>query len=60
MARYEVRLSKDAKKTFLKIHKSLPAIGRKIEHSLDQLADHPFMGAKLKGADGEVRRVSDR
>ena len=57
MNRFEVRLSKDAQKTFLKIRQSLPAIGRKIEQALDLLETRPFAGLKLKGADAEVRRI---
>lgn len=57
MNRFEVRLSRDAEKSLLKIRQSLPAIGRKIEKTLDQLETQPFAGSKLAGSDGEVRRI---
>ena len=55
--RFEVRISRDAEKTFLKIRQSLPAIGRKIENVLDLLETHPFTGSKLEGSHGESRRI---
>ena len=57
MNRFEIRLSRDAEKTFLTIRQSLPAIGRKIQKSLNSLETNPFIGSKLEGADGEVRRI---
>lgn len=57
MSHFEVRLSKDAQKSLIKINESLPAIGRKIWRVLDSLQTHPLAGMKLAGADGEVRRI---
>lgn len=57
MNHFQVRLSRDAEKTYLKIQQSLPAIGSKIKKSLDALETQPFLGSKMEGADGEVRRI---
>ncbi len=57
MNRFEIRLSRDAQKSMIKIHQSLPAIGRKIVRVIDELQTSPLIGMKLAGADGEVRRI---
>jgi len=54
---YQVRLTKDAEKSLLKIDQSLPAMGRKIRQRIDQLTVQPYLGIKLQGADGDVRRI---
>ena len=54
---YHVQLTKDAEKSILKISQSLPAIGRKIRSQIDTLKISPYLGIKLKGVDGEVRRI---
>ena len=54
---YQIRLAKDAEKSFLKITQSLPAIGRKIRVQIDRLKTNPHLGMKLQGADRETRRI---
>ena len=57
MEKYQIRLAKDAEKSFLRIDQSLPAIGRKIRDQLDALKTHPHLGMKLQGSDRETRRI---
>ena len=54
---YQIRLSRDAEKSLLKIVQSLPAIGAKIRHCIDRLSEEPHLGKKLAGSDRETRRV---
>lgn len=54
---YEIRLSKDAEKSILKINQSLPAMGLKIRAQIDALKTHPHLGMKLQGSDHEARRI---
>ena len=57
MKTYQVRLTKDAEKSILKISQSQPAIGRKIRHHIDALRTNPHLGMKLKGSDQATRRI---
>ncbi len=57
MKTYEVRLTKDAEKSLLKIYRSLPAIGSKIRSWIDRLGQNPHLGKKLQGSDGDTRRI---
>lgn len=57
MKTYHVRLTKDAEKSFLKIHQSLPAIGRKIEEQIEAIKSNPHLGLKLQGSSEETRRI---
>lgn len=54
---YQVILTKDAEKSFLKIIQSLPAIGKKIQSQIDFLKNNPHLGMKLQGSDEESRRI---
>jgi mRNA interferase RelE/StbE len=54
---YRIRLTKDAEKSILKIHQSLPAIGQKISSWIDALKTNPHLGKKLAGSDQETRRI---
>lgn len=54
---YQIRLTKDAEKSVLRIHQSLPAIGKKISHQIDALKIHPYLGSKLQGSDQDTRRI---
>ena len=57
MKTYQIRLTKDAEKSILKINQSLPAIGSKIRSQIDTLKTNPFLGIKLQGSDQETRRI---
>lgn len=54
---YNIRLTKDAERTLLKINQSLPVIGHKIAGKIELLKTHPHLGMKLKGSDRETRRI---
>lgn len=54
---YQVRLTKDAEKSILKINQSLPAVGFKIRSQIDILRTNPHLGLKLQGSDQETRRI---
>ena len=57
MKTYQIRLTKDAEKSFLKVNQSLPAIGRKIGEQIDGLKMNPYLGSKLQGSERETRRI---
>lgn len=57
MKTYQIRLTRDAEKSILKINQSLPAIGSKIQVQIDALKVNPHLGKKLEGSDRETRRI---
>ena len=54
---YKIKLTKDAEKSILKIHQSLPVVGEKLSHEIESLKTEPHRGLKLKGSDRETRRI---